>query len=1127
MRHPRLSLVILLLLLAPLRTPAQDGTPESEAPDDLFRSTILDDLFSSDLGELLDWARTLGLDTGGDRRSVEDRILEAYGFGRAELEAERSAGAPEERGETGSLLRIERARGSEFFTLEATDEEYLRLTGGVQLTLEDGETVHSIEAREIIMNLTRNTLTAQGAVRYTTQREDSREEFRGDTIVFAIDSWEGVFIHGITETRNVSDEGAAGETEFSVAGERITRSADEIIVIDGGEITSSRADPPNYSIRARRIWVLAPGEWGLRGATLHVGRVPMFYLPVFFLPGDRLFFNPAVGTRTREGTYIQTSTYIFGQSEERDPPISVMRLAEAPDDAERVIDGLFLRIPDEPRPPDPPGWSLKFMLDAYTALGGYTGVDASFPDLGPFRSLDLRLGIGVSRALYFRNGVYSPWYIDANGAAQQYWNSGWFLGRRTPFRHEGELDAALGVGALSVNLSMLSLSDPEFRRDFGNRRESMDWNFILSSDEDEEPEGNTTVPSTVWEANASFRPALPAAIQPWVNSFSVTRFRSRLDLRSRDAEGLPAPLTRSDIADPPEARFFYPESVVLPDVGLRIAGTLFSSDRSVASRAGSNAADPGAGDTTPEAEDDEAGNGTELRPPWETEPENEPAEPGAFRLPEPADDLAGVPDGGRPSVQLGYSLEPGLRYDRFTDNQAWSLPEDVSIRWRYSTLQSRTRAATELSMRDGAGYLALRSSLALDYRFQDLRPEVALTEQEEESLRRAAFAYRQTRIDQRNRLTLRPLINEPAFTASSLAYTLDARLYDRSFVALNTDGSADFAERWPEWTRDGITTHQGEATLVWDGWGAQQRLSTRAELPPRLRSHTGTLTLVTGPLTSSVTGGYREEADEQWTPDPLQQRHELVALNENLRLSQQLDYDLDRVELTRARTQLDLWPVSLAVQGRRTGSFNFVDGRGWEAADVPERFRWTNADLSVDAERRIRTWRRRIDLSLIADLRLQADLQRFTNSSLSLDYGIRFDIYRFLELEISARTSNALLYQYIPSLAARTNRPARSLGEDIADSLRLLDREARERAGFKLDSLNVSAVHDLQDWDLFVTYTGRPELERESTPQRYRWRSLLTLELRWRAISELERRIELEDGEVSFGDGAGQSSDNP
>lgn len=1132
---------------------AADAAAEPDAgPTDLFRATILDDLFSSDLGELLDWARSIGLSTRGDRRAVEDRILGHYGFARADLEAERrerEAGNERVRaedqerdgsGDTGgaantagsrSLLRIERARGSEFFSLEATSEEYLRLTGGVQLTLEDGDTVHSIEAREITLNLSRNTLTARGAVRYTTEREDGREEFRGDTIVFGIESWEGVFIHGITEAGGAEDE----DSDFSVAGERITRSAEEIIVIDGGEITSSRADPPNYSIRARRIWVLAPGEWGLRGATLHVGRVPMFYLPVFFLPGDRLFFHPAVGTRTREGSYIQTTTYFIGQSEERDPPISVMRLAESPEEGERVIDGLFLRIPDEAPPPDPPGWSLKLMLDAYTALGGYAGLAGTFPELGPLQTLDVRLGLGASRALYTSNGGFSPWYIDDDGRARQYWNSGWFFGSRQPFRHEAELSSRLSVGTFSLSLSMLSLSDPEFRRDFGNRRESMDWNFILNSDEAEDAETGTTVPSTSWELSATYRPSVPQALQPWVSSVSVTRFRSRLDLRSREAEGLPSALSRSNISDPPEGRFFYPDGLVLPDAGLRIAGTLFSSDRERGAgrrvRAepedeGANEADFADGGEEPRDNDGQTGeeNGTDersdLRPPWTAAPETRPDDPGAYRLPERAPDLPGIPDGGRGSVRLGYTLEPGIRYDRFTDNQNWQQPGDVGFQWRYSTLQSRTRAATDLSVRDGAGYLSLSSSLSLDYRFQDLRPEQALTEQEEESLRLAAFSYRQTRLDQRNNLTVRPLINQPKLAASSLSYTLDARLYDRSFEQIADDGSPRYRERWASWTREDISSHRSSASVVWRALGADQRLNATADLPPRLRAYTGSATAVTGPLESSLSGGYREDEDGRWNPDPFQQRHEVSLADNNLRLQQLLDYDLDAVELTRARTQLDLWPATIALEGRRTGSFEFVDAQGWVATDEPERFHWTRLELVVDAEQRIRTWKRRIDLSLVGDLRLTTDLQRFTNSTFSFDYGVRLDVHRFLDLEVRARTSNNLVYQYVPGFAERTGRPVRPFGEDLINSLRLFDRAAREDAGFKLESLEISAVHDLQDWDLFVTYSGRPELDQETTPQRYRWQSLLTLELRWRAISELERRIEIEDGEVGFG-GAG------
>lgn len=1131
MRRRRVLLGVSLLLfvlpsLAAQRGPAgspPDAPDTPEAPDgsaaepDLFEQTILADLETADLTELLDWADTLGVDTRGDRRTVEDRILGYYGLDRATLDAAAApdpadtappgdATAEEEerpRGEP-TLLRIDRARGSEFFTLEETEEEYLRLTGGVQLTLNEGETVHRIEAQEIVLNLSENVLSAQGGVRYFTERADGSEEFRGDTIVFQIDTWEGVFIHGITETRGDDRE----DVEFSVSGERITRSPDEIIVVDGGTITSSQADPPNYRIRARRIWVLAPGEWGLTNAVLYVGRVPMFYLPVFFLPGDRLFFHPAVGTRSREGAFIQTTTYIFGESEEPDPPISIMRLAETPDEADREIRGLFLRIPEEPTEPDPEGWSLKVMADVYSTLGGYAGVAGSLPNLGPVSTLDWRLGVGASRAIFNRNGLSTPWYIDETGTARQYWNTGWFFGRETPLRYESELTAALTLGSVSLSLDLLLLSDPEFRRDFATRSESMDWGFLLNTDDAATETTGSTVSSTTWEASAAWRPSVPDLLSPWISSARINAARTRLSWRTRDAASVPAPLDRDDVDAPPEEEFLYPDSLVLPDLEARVSGTLLDLPRSRPSDEGED----GTNDEEPTPR---------LRPPWDAEDEPEEETESIFRLPDRAPDLTGIPADGSGQFRVTYSLQPNLRFDRFTNSEDWDSGDDVALVWRYSTLQTRARGDLTTSAADRRRVVELSQSLSWEYRYQSVSFDAELPEAQQEQLERSAFQYRRTTLSQRTSLTTRPFGSVPRLDDSSIRYQLNSNLFRRDFDRIDEAGTPRFTERWASWTDDDVTTHQASLRLVWNFWNAAQQFTAAAELPPKNRAYRGDLRIRTGPVDTTISGGYRENDEGVWTPETLVQRHELSALDGDVAVQQRLEYDLEQPATVLARSSVTFRAATVALTGRRTGGYRFVPGSGWVGTDGADTFHWTDLTIGLDVDREVTAWRRRMALTLTADLGVDIDLQRYTNSSLLFDYGFSIGIYRFLDLQVTARTRNDLLYQYVAPLADEVGRPRRSFFVDLLDSLLLFDRQSREESFFKLESLDITAEHDLEDWVLSFTYSGRPELETVGSVQRYRWRSAFSVVLRWRSISELQREIEVDDGEVRFGDQSG------
>jgi hypothetical protein len=294
-----------------------------------------------------------------------------------------------------------------------------------------------------------------------------------------------------------------------------------------------------------------------------------------------------------------------------------------------------------------------------------------------------------------------------------------------------------------------------------------------------------------------------------------------------------------------------------------------------------------------------------------------------------------------------------------------------------------------------------------------------------------------------------------------------------------------------------------------------QRFTATSDLPPRLRTYLGELSLETGPLVSQLSAGYRE-TDDGWEPDNIVQFHRLSVLDEQMQFDQRLEYNTTTPRVERARSSVSGYGLEATLTGRHAQEYTFQPGSGWEEADG-ESFQWTNASLGLGIDREIYTWKRRMNLSIMGDADLVLDLQRFTNSSLALRYGFSLDIHQFLDIEFSARTRNDLVYQYVPALAKEVDRPHRPLAVDLVDSLMIFDRERRESTFFKLESLNISAVHDLQDWVLEIEYSGQPELNQQAQPPTYRWRSVLAILLRWRPISELRRSIEVEDGVVEFG----------
>lgn len=1107
-------LILLFLLLLPLTgalaqespgenpAPAEENALEADTPPEeqpsLTERTLAQDILTASFRDLIAWNASLELSTRGGRRELEDRLFEYYGVTRP----------PEEAPGEGDEIIIEAARSSRYFTIESPDENYLVLRGGVIVQMREGGTDvrHRIEADQVIYNQDRNTLSAMGEITYTVEGEGSSEVFSGRSLQFSLDSWDGIFIDGeILRSDGQTEDGE----QFAVQGDRISRSPEDITVVEDGSITSSAADPPNYSIDARRIWVLAPGEWGIQNAVLRVGRVPVFYFPFFFLPGDKLFFHPSVGFEPRRGTFIQTTTYLVGAREDQEESFSLLNLSDSGDEALREIQGLFLVLPEDPEPPERPDWYFKVMADIYTTLGGYVGVEADLPNLSFLDTLFLRTGVGASRTVFSQGDGFTPFYVTEEGEARSNWESGWFFGRELPLRYEAELEVSTSVPLLSLSLELLLLSDPEFRRDFGSRSEQFDWSVILSGLDPLERDEQERIESYTWRLQSSVNPPV-SFLQPWVSGLSFERLNASLEWQSRrwPEDQLPLPLRQNSFTSSGETDFFYPSRITAPDASLRLQGELFGY--------------PDRASSPPEAD----GGGeapARLRPPWEEpptqeEPEGEePFDPGAGRLPPLLESREGIVPGVPLQWRLLYQAVPTLTIENVTDSDEWSTPEEIDGSLQYSNL--RHQGNYQLT-HDGYLYdrlITFSGSLLFALRYQELLEEDGLEEEERENLEEQAFRGRSQRLTQSQSVAWAPLRRVERLEDSRLRYTISTLLYERSFLEIDEDGRPVYEEETIEITDEFFQTHETSAEMRVRAWRATQSVTVTAALPPLDGRYDASITAITGPLSSTASTAYVEDDQLGWQFEPLETSQTLTILEDDLSLSQRFTVNIESERLDRSVTTVDAWISRLSYEARRSPVYTFEPVGGWSTTGEEEFQPYSFTASVAGSWDPAPLWKRRVRPEANLNASYQANLLRFTESALRLNYGLSLSVYRFLDLQFEAVTVNDFTYQYIPSLARRAGREERSLARDLIDSVALFNRDRREESFFKLESIRLSAVHDLQDWELTLRYEGSPVLEEGGgSAPRYRWESVLSVLLQWRPISEIQSTVIYDDGELSF-----------
>ncbi len=1052
--------------------------------------------------ELQSWAETLGLSPDGSRSDLQQRLAEYY-----EVELEE----PDEPGEDARVVRVEAAEDLRYFSVDEVEEEYIRLSGGVRIELSDRDDAarHRIDADEVVLNQEREILSAYGSVVYEIERDGEIERFEGESLTVELESWAGGFLYG-TSTRPREIEGETLDFRFS--GSNITRNAEDVIVIEDGVITSSRADPPYYRIAATRIWILEPGDWALTNAVLYVGRVPMFYFPAFFYPGRPNILNLSFGVRDRDGAYVQTTYYLRGDPEPDDTePLSILQLAGDEDDVDRVREGLFLRPAEEGERIERSDDTIRILADVYSNLGALLGLDVVLDSPPVVDNFSLFAGIGATRLQYTVPDAdrRTTFYLDEEGVSRQYWASSRFPGLEAPFRFAVDLSTGGSIGGLNLSLDVPVYSDPRFEQDLLNRAERIDWgNIIGLSDEEESPPG---VRSTLnWRLRSSYRPNV-RALNPWVSTADLRSANASVQWRRRSvSDDLLEPFEAAALNAPADS-FFYPDAITAPDLSGRISGRLLDSGRE-----------------TPE------------------EPETEPRDPGRLRPPrngsnDSADERDSISSDrlriapgregrsvSRPTdpieYRLGYSMSPALSYQARTEGGSrtnevrWDLPEDVD--WNIAYWEESRRFSSSLDW--SSSYLdplvSFDTSLSLSDRQRRRFDFSEAIEPDDQDLlaERAASADR-TNIDSSTRVSLAPLEEQPFFRGTRTRYDIDVRLLERTFDIFE-DGRPQYEVRTAEWDDESITAHNLNATLAANTLGDRQTLGVRYDLPPKDERGTGDLRLRTGPLQSRVQTGYtreRDNGDFEW--DPLRVT-ETLSLGDAVEVSQRITYDLNEDFVDSTRSDFSAGPFTARFAAARSEGFSFdAEDEGDWVGDDDVRLRPSSASarLSTDIEPDP-FWRNRINADFSLTTSLEADLLRYTDSTLDLRVATNVNVFQFLELGVSARSRNTQMYQYVPGLAEEVDSSTRNILVDIGRSFNFFDREDREFSSFNVRELEIDAVHDLGDWDLTLAYRGRPAQRSDNAETVVEWESRVDVSLDWRPIPEISRTFEYEDGELDW-----------
>lgn len=168
------------------------------------------------------------------------------------------------------------------------------------------EKQRKLSAQSIVISTDAKILEATGGVLLEEGTEDT---FSGESLVLNWDTMDVVVFYGNSSSERKSSQDKT--VRFYSTGKTIHYDGEENVVFFTDGVIATKEKDPYWSVSAKRI-ALLESDIFFENATIKIGRVPVLWVPLFFYPGTRLAFNPAIGYSSSRGMFINTTTELYG-----------------------------------------------------------------------------------------------------------------------------------------------------------------------------------------------------------------------------------------------------------------------------------------------------------------------------------------------------------------------------------------------------------------------------------------------------------------------------------------------------------------------------------------------------------------------------------------------------------------------------------------------------------------------------------------------------------------------------------------------------------------------------------------------------------------------------------------------
>ena len=1069
-----------------------------------------------------------------------------------------------------TVITILNARTTSYVKSEDSKNETIRLEGDVELSVEKGTTKTNVKAGFISYDRVTRILYADENVELTTDNGSSQNQVFAQSLILNTSTLEGVFDDGkVVQTESAAINLPSGST-LVVFSSLFGKSENNTFAFKNSQLTFCDDEDPHWHIDSSRLWLLPGGEFAFLNALLFVGPVPVMYFPAFYLPKDELVFNPVLGFRTKQGFFIQTTTYIVGRKKteksnatagetESDKAIdSLYNFMKPTAMKEQVLEGLVLHNTDEDYKGDSSDY-LKVLGDWYSNTGGLAGIEGSFsPKNTIFSKLQFALDLGFSYTIFPKEQYYS----NISNSGHTYYQTSNFLGVELPFRFKGNLEMGI-TKPLSVNLKLPFYSDPYFTKDFNNRSEDLNWittiRELTNMKEEKEGKEGAEVSSYTWSLSTSYSVPVPNFIKPYINSLSFTS-SSNVNISSKKTSNewmKDFDQFNDNLSEYSSRRSFYYPSHANPfNFTFSIGGNLFQYPFNVKNTESKKINYPVpityteknlTNDETEKSLDDQNPviSDTHTSETSISKTDDEPAV--SYEVPlnvkELSYSLQSKNTNGKVEpfkYSLGYSLSGDSVTQLTYDGNMILVPEDFQWGNYKSVLQTyRMPASITSSANFFQNFLTINNRFNYESLWQK-HPYIAVDETkagyslaDKIKLVRSDYLSEKQKITNTNSVSLKPLTGFEMFEETAIVWDTSIKILERKIEdEKNWDGLSEpiYEYNTPDLTDpESLTSHK--LSLIFATSEMQkkfkQTLTLSANLPPQLDSYTAILNLIFPYVTASFSTGIQQKSkdDETFIKDPFTENLSVSVplFSSSIKLTQSFSYDLENHNAQNLKLNLTYLSFSLAYTMAWTKGYDFIkegNSRKWQIKKEEE-FIPTSLSVYWSPEKKtFYSWKNRISVAPSMNTSLVADLLKPTNSYFTFSPSLTFRLNELLDVSFSATTRNSVIYRYVQKAFGTPGRVPgeENIFKDLMNSFAFHDETKRKASGFKIKSLDVDINHHLHDWKFQYKLKMEPRLITDTVTgrKRYDFNPLIQLGIVWNPMDSIKANITDKYGEWSF-----------